>query len=205
MASLQIILMLAAAQVAIAMAPGPNTVLVAQSAMHGRKYGFIVAVGVLPIGVFWAVFGLIGMGALSSAFPKFETILHYACGTYLCWLGVKSVHRSFKEPSIDVSANRLSTSEVFWAGILSNITNPKTIAYYATIFTATGAFALSMTYQLIAVVMMPVISFLWHITLAMLVSHKSMQKFFGNARHWLDRIAGLVMIGFGVRLLVAWA
>jgi threonine efflux protein len=199
----QTILALVVAQLLIAMAPGPNTVLVMQYASRDRKLGFITALGIWPTGIFLASVGLGGLGSLLVMQPKLQTGLYFLCGSYLAWLGVKSIRHSFKDQRLSThkSAKHMTGWSAFREGMVANITNPKTIAYWASIFTATGVQALPRTFQLVAVTTMPTISFLWNCLLVLLVSHKAVKKFLEKAQHWLDRIAGLVMIGFGVRLL----
>ena len=68
------ILTVAAAQLALAMAPGPNTILVLQSAIHDRKCGFAAVAGIWPVGLFWAAIGLAGLGALVRAVPELSAV-----------------------------------------------------------------------------------------------------------------------------------
>ena len=197
------ILTVAAAQLALAMAPGPNTILVLQSAIHDRKCGFAAVAGIWPVGLFWAAIGLAGLGALVRAVPELSAVLSLMCGSYLVWLCIKAVSRSFANRNAvsSPSAKGLSSLEAFKAGVISNLTNPKAIAYYTGMFAATGASALPRSDQMLAIIMMPTISFLWYGSLAIFASHAAVRKFVEESRHWLDRIAGLVMIGFGTRVL----
>jgi threonine efflux protein len=199
----RIILTVTAAQLALAMAPGPNTILVLQSAIHGRKIGFAAVAGIWPVGLFWAAIGLAGLGALIRAVPQLGTVLSLICGSYLVWLGIKAVSRSFasRDAAASPLARGLSSSEAFKSGVISNLTNPKSIAYYTGMFAATGASALPRSNQMLAAIMMPTISFLWYGSLAVFASHAAVRTFVEASRHWLDRIAGLVMIGFGSRVL----
>ncbi len=203
--SLQIIATLAAAQVAIALAPGPNTVLVVHAAAHDRRLGYAVAAGIWPVGIFWAIGGLVGLGTVLTALPEIAEAMRIACGFYLVWLGVKAVRRSFVAPlGLPAAGDRAMTiTEAFRAGVLSTLTNPKAIAYYMSIFTATGAFALSPAEQALAVAMMPTVSSLWYTLLAVFVSSRPVATVVDRGRPWLDRIAGLTMIGFGARLLAS--
>ena len=139
---------------------------------------------------------------ICPALPELGIALRLLCGAYLIWLGVKAISRSFKKKNLlgNISANKLSLGDSFRAGFISSITNPKGIPYFASIFSASGATALPSFDQIVVVVMMPTISFLWYGFLALLASHASVQQILEKSRHWLDRIAGIVMIGFGVSL-----
>lgn len=202
--SFQIIATLAAAQVAIAIAPGPNTVLVVHAGAQDRRLGFAVVAGIWPVGIVWAIGGLLGLGAVLTALPELASVMRILCGLYLTWLGLKAIRRSFAAPLVDTTAAApMSPTEAFRAGVLSTLTNPKIIAYYMSIFTATGAHGLSAGDQMVAAVLMPTISSAWFALLAVFVSSRPVATVVGRGRTWFDRLAGLTMIGFGAKLLAS--
>ncbi len=200
--SFQILATLAAAQIAIALAPGPNTLLVAHAATRSRTHGLAVAAGVWPVGIAWAVIGLTGLGAVFAALPGLAEAMRLVCGLYLIWLGVKAVRRSFGEAAANLDApTPMTRAEAFRAGVLSNAFNPKSIAYYMSIFAATGAQTLSAGEQTLAVVLMPTISAVWYVILTFAVASRPVERALERGRTWLDRLAGGVMILFGLRLV----
>mgnify|MGYP001765260898 CR=1 FL=1 len=202
--SLQILATLAAAQIAIAIAPGQNTVLVVHAGAHDRRLGLAVAAGIWPVGILWAIGSLAGLGTLFAALPQLAEAMRLACGLYLIWLGAKAIRRSFTAPVLAaVSADPMTPAGALRAGALSTLTNPKAIAYYMSIFTATGAYALSPMEQALAAVLMPTISSLWYALLAVFVSSRPVATVIDRGRSWFDRLAGLTMIGFGARLLAS--
>lgn len=201
----RIILTLAATQLVLAMTPGPNAVLVLQSAFQGRRTGLAAAAGIWPVGVLWAAVGLTGLGALMRKAPESGAVLSLLCAGYLLWLGIRMIACSFagRSAAAPRARARPSSFEAFKAGAISNLTNPKTIAYFTSIFTATGASVLSRTEQVTVMLMMPTISFCWYGALVMLTSHAMVRETLARARSWLDRVAGMVMLGFGVGLFSA--
>jgi len=203
--SLQIIATLAAAQVVIAMAPGPNTLIVVHAGMRGRRLGLAAACGIWPVGFGFATLGLLGIGTVLTALPEIAEAMRIVCGLYLLWLGGKAIRRSFAEggPFVAATPREMTAGEAFRSGMVTNLMNPKSIAYFMSIFSATGASALSPTEQAIAVVMMPTISFLWYAALAFAVASPPVTAVVDRGRSWFDRLAGLTMIGFGVKLLAS--
>jgi len=197
-----ILLTLAVAHIAIAVTPGPNFVLVLQSALRERRLGIIAAMGVWPAGIIWATLGLAGLGAVIAAVPLAETLMRLISGSYLLWLGYKSIRAGFSGETVAKNVSRASVGETLRAGFITNITNPKGIAYFMSIFTATGAFALPLGYKIFAVLMMPSISFCWYCMMTFLVSSPMVRRSFDKASAWLDRIAGGLMLAFGFKLLV---
>ena len=197
-----ILLTLALAHIVIAMTPGPNFVLVLQSAVRERRLGLVAALGVWPAGLIWATLGLAGLGAVIAALPLAETALRLICGSYLLWLGFKSLRAGFSKNTERQDMSRAGISETLRAGFITNITNPKGIAYFLSIFTATGAFALPLGYKIFAVFMIPSISFCWYCAMTMLINSKMVKRGFAKASALLDRIAGGLMLAFGLKLLV---
>lgn len=203
--SFQILATLATAQVVLNMSPGPNMMLVVHASAHDRRLGLAVAAGIWPVGIFWAVAGLAGLGTLLTAVPEVAGAMRIACALYLGWLGIKSIRRSFAEPAGTGAAlpEPMTAAEAFRAGILTNITNPKSVAYYMSVFAATGAFGMSAFEQGLAVAMMPTISFVWNVVLAFLVASGPVTRVLSEGRNWFDRLVGAVMIGFGIKLLTS--
>ena len=78
--SFQILATLAAAQVVIAMAPGPNTLIVIHAATRGRRLGLAAASGIWPVGLTFATLGLLGIGTVLTALPEIAEAMRIACG-----------------------------------------------------------------------------------------------------------------------------
>ncbi len=198
----EILATLFAAQVVIALAPGPNTLIVIHAATRDRRLGLAAAAGVWPVGLLFAGLGLSGLGTLLAAWPHLAEAMRFACAGYLLWLGFGSIRRSFADPAaMPVPAAPVDFAAAFRAGFFTNLTNPKSIAYWTSIFAATGASDLPLTAQALAVVAMPSISFLWYAVLCLLVASPPVAAVVDRSRGLLDRIAGGIMILFGVRLL----
>jgi threonine/homoserine/homoserine lactone efflux protein len=194
---------LMAAQVVIALAPGPNTLIVIHAATRDRRLGLAAAAGVWPVGLLFAGLGLSGLGTVLAAWPQVAEAMRLACAAYLLWLGFGTIRRSFADPATALPiATPADLATAFRTGFFTNLTNPKSIAYWASIFAATGASELPLSAQLIAVVAMPTVSFLWYALLTVLVASPPVAAVVDRSRGLLDRIAGGVMILFGARLLL---
>jgi len=193
-----------AAQFVAVISPGPNTVIVLQSAVRNRKLGVLAAAGIWPVGIMWASISLFGLGSMIATVPHLVSIMYFLCGGYLVWVGFQSIRKSYSQKHIytHVHANHLSAFGVFRAGVITNITNPKSIAYWMSVFAATSASALPRSAQILAVILMPSISFLWYSSLSFMVSSGAARRFLENKHHLFDRVAGVVMMGFGLKLLV---
>ena len=193
------LLVLAGAHVAIAVTPGPNFVLVLQQAARSRRMGLTAASGIWPAGLILASAGMFGLGTLLAAVPLSEIVLRIACGLYLLWLGFRAIRATLR-PAVAAQAQK-SSGNVWLSGFLTNITNPKAVAYFMSIFAATGAFDLPWLYKIAALVMMPTISLIWYGGIVMVVGSPAMARWIDKSAAWLDRLAGGIMILFGLKLL----
>lgn len=201
MSPVHTLLLLATAHLFAAVSPGANTMLVLRTAARDRRQGFAAAAGFWPAGALWSLAGLAGVGALLHAAPWAETLLRLVCGGYLVWLGVGMLRASMRARDPEAQAAPASGHGILLAAFVTNLSNPKSIAYYTSVFAATGAMHLPLGYQALAVLGMPTIGLLWYSTLVLMVSSAAARRFLHARFHWIDRVAGTVMAGFGARLL----
>jgi threonine/homoserine/homoserine lactone efflux protein len=198
MAVAHTLLLLALAHIFAVISPGPNAALILQTAARDRRDALFVVAGLWPAGLIYAVAGLAGLGALLAAAPWLTLIMRIACGGYLCWLGAR-MFVTQRHPITESDAPL--RAHFFWRGFITNLTNPKSIVYWASVFAATGAYELPVWAQAVAVLFMPALGSLWYGSLALLASSKAAQRTLAKVGRIIDRVSGAVMIGFGVKLL----
>ena len=191
--------LLALAHLFAVMSPGPNAALVIQTAARSRRDAFIVVAGLWPAGALYAIAGLAGLGAALAAAPWLTLALRIVCGVYLLWLGVKMFRVSFTDRKL--TARAAPATHLFWQGFVTNITNPKSLVYWASVFTATSAYDLPAWAQVALSLMMPAIGSMWYGSLALIASSNALRTVLERATHWIDRISGTIMVGFGLKLL----
>ena len=202
--TLHIMTLLATAHILTVMSPGPNQALVLATAARSRSEGLIVSAGFWPAGCLWAAMGLMGMGELMRAAPMIELALRLACGVYRTYLGLRMLRASFRGRGGESrAAPEQSRARLFLMGFLTNLGNAKAIAYFASVFAATGAYALPLEWQIVAIFLMPGIGFSWNAALVLFVSTKPVRRAYERASHWIDRISGSVLMIFGLKLLVS--
>ena len=201
---LQILMLLASAHLFTVMSPGPNQALVLAAGAKSRAGGMLVAAGAWPAGAVWAAMGLGGMGEVIRSAPWLELAIRIACGLYLLYLGARMVRLSFHERAGGpVMQLETAPAKLFLMGFLSNLGNPKAIAWYASIFTAAGAYELPWRWQIIAILGMPAIGFAWNSLLVLIVSSGPVRTLYNRAVRWIDRCSGGVLLVFGLKLLAA--
>ena len=121
-----------AASVGLSLSPGPNGLLaLTHGAIHGhRKALFTISGGVLGFVVLIGL-SLFGIGALLQASIVWLTVLKWAGGAYLVWLGIQL----WRAPPMDMrdasGDGARPGSALFKEGLLSAVTNPKAVLFFA--------------------------------------------------------------------------
>ncbi len=120
------------AAIGLSLSPGPNGLLaLTHGALHGRrKTLFTICGGTLG---FVAVIALsmFGIGALLKASLVWLVVMKWLGGAYLVWLGIQV----WRAPPIGVEAARTAAAQAGWSmfrqGLLSAVTNPKGLLFFA--------------------------------------------------------------------------
>ncbi|AYC33782.1 LysE family translocator [Pseudomonas cavernae] len=129
--ALHIWLLYLTAVIGLSLTPGPNGLL---ALTHGALYGhrralWTVAGGVLGFVVLMAL-SMFGIGALLQASADALTLLKWAGGAYLIWLGIQLWRAPALHLSAPAQAARKSAPAMLRQGLLSAVSNPKVILFY---------------------------------------------------------------------------
>lgn len=120
------------AAIGLSLMPGPNGLLaLTHGALYGRRMTLFTIVGGVLGFVLVLALSMFGIGAVLGASLAALTVMKWLGGAYLVWLGVQ-VWRS-PPPSLE-RAERLRPRDglgLFRQGLLSAVTNPKALLFFA--------------------------------------------------------------------------
>jgi RhtB (resistance to homoserine/threonine) family protein len=191
-----------AAATLIIVAPGPDTLLVTRNVFRrGRRGGFVTAAGTVTGLALWSVAAALGLSALLAASRVGYDVVRVAGGLYLIWLGVQSLRSQGAVPAAPTEAPPMPMHRAYLSGVLSNLLNPKIGVFFVTFlpgFVPTGA-PVGSTAALLGALFV-VETALWLVVVVWLVGRGSGWLSRRGVRRWLDRVTGVVLIGFGVRV-----
>ncbi|MDJ0738628.1 MAG: LysE family translocator [Gammaproteobacteria bacterium] len=179
--------------------PGPNFFLVAhQGASQSRRAAAMAVLGIVLGTVLWGLAYFFGITLLFAVAPWAFGLLKLLGAAYLCYLGVRLLWRAGQRssPIRHSSAPR----RVFWTGLLTNLTNPKTALFVMSLFATVLPERPGWVLGVSSVIVMAGISLLWYGAVALLLSSHRVMHAYRNARLAIERVAGAVFIGFGVHL-----
>jgi threonine/homoserine/homoserine lactone efflux protein len=189
--------------------PGIDTALVLRAAVsRGRAHAVAAALGIGAGCLAWGVAAAVGASALLVASETAYRVLTLAGAVYLVWLGVHLLWTSLRRAGdsedavLPVEPSGRGSLWVSWlTGLGTNILNPKIgVFYVATIpqFIPDGTSPLLMGIAL--AVVHNLIGMLWF---AFVIAGAGfMARTLGRSRFALlaDRVTGVVLVGFGLRL-----
>jgi len=203
MTYLPLLLSLFAVDMLAAMSPGPNSVLVIQTAMRSPfRQAFAVVIGILAANLLWCLGVALGLSTLFRLAPWLYTALKILGGAYLIYLGI-ALWRT--KPQAPVSFGTPTPSALFPAfarGLFTNLSNPKSVVYFGSIFTLFMGPTIPFWVKVFAIGIVLFDTVLWYGTVAALFSRVQIQRKYQALERTINRVTGTVMAGFGVRLVL---
>lgn len=196
-----------AAAVLITLSPGPDNLMVlstgiAKGRLRGMAFGLGCALGCLS----HTLLAVIGVSALIAASPAAFTALKVAGGLYLIWMGWGAIRsrggaRVSKEGVPDESARRL-----FAKGMVAAAINPKLVLFFLSFlpqFVVASRGDANLQTALLGLVFALQGALIFGLLGYFSGTIGGWLNRTPKAGMWLDRIAGAVFIGLGLRLIVA--
>lgn len=190
--------------------PGPDTAyILGRSIQSGWRGGAAAALGI-STGCLVHVFGAaIGLSALLMASSSAFALLKLAGAAYLLFIGIQML-LSRRQPLADVgtTGGEMSLRKVFWQGALTNALNPKVALFFLAFLPqfieagapgqATALLALGTLFNIGGTAVNLVVALAASGVAAGLARGGS-----GRLGPWLQRLAGAMFVGLGVKLALS--
>ncbi|HWL09616.1 MAG TPA: LysE family translocator [Planctomicrobium sp.] len=130
MVSTEVLLLFMTASAALAVAPGPDNIFVlTQSAIHGRKSGIFVTLGLCTGLLVHIAAVAFGVAAIFKTSAVAFTVLKVVGAAYLLYLAWQAFCAGDAKINAD-SNTRSSNQSLYLRGILMNVTNPKVAIFF---------------------------------------------------------------------------
>jgi threonine/homoserine/homoserine lactone efflux protein len=191
----------------ITASPGPDNLMVlgmglSKGRRHGVAFGLGCALGCLS----HTALAVIGVSAVIAASPTAFLALRIGGGLYLIWLGLQALR---SRGGVQVARGGLgdeSLARLFFKGVFANAINPKVVLFFLSflpqfVVPANGQIGWQMAQLGLVFTLQAAVLF----SLLGLFSGSIGQRLQKTPRIglWLDRIAGVVFVGLGLRLIVS--
>lgn len=202
------ILLFSMTAVVLAFTPGPDIIYVlTRGAAQGRKAGFAAAAGFSLGNLAHTFFAVVGLSALIVSSATAFTVIKLAGACYLAWLG----YRIFRSDGMISSASGMKPKAgwaIFRQSVTANLLNPKVAVFFLALFPQFIEGNRGMVAA--QTVALGLLFIFWTFVCFGLVAYGS-----GFLNRWLterpafgsriNKIAGTILIGLGVRLALSEA
>ena len=173
-------LLIALAALVSITSPGPATLaIMAMSMKQGRKYGVVLALGILTGSLLWSTAAAFGLGAIMQTNAWVFELLRYAGALYLIYLSYRSL-RSAMTPSETVvtSPGVGSYGVAYIRGLLIHLTNPKAILFFAALYSLAVPQATGFTGLVSVILFVGVISSIIFLGYAVLFATNAIRQYY---------------------------
>lgn len=200
-----VLLSVMAVHMVVLISPGPAFFVVTQTSIsRSRREGVLTALGVSCAALLWSSAALLGVSLFLETTAWLYQGMKLLGGAYLIYLGFKSWRNAGKKPSSAVETSPTSSGwRSFRVGFITNLSNPKAVIFFGSIFASLLPPHLPLWMRAAAVGVIVFDALWWHVALALTFSTHPAQQLYAKAKRTLDYIAGGFLLFVGTRLVLS--
>jgi threonine/homoserine/homoserine lactone efflux protein len=208
----QLLLFIAAGWL-LSLTPGPDVLyIVSHSLRSGARAGIVAGLGITAGCFVHIAAAAVGVGALLAASAAAFNVLKWLGAAYLLYTGLRLLFaRASGSPLVPVAGQGggqgpADLRRVFVGGFWTNVLNPKVALFFLAFvpqFIAPGTANTAVVFVLLGVlfnVNAIVVNVGWALAAAWMAQRAGAVQ---RSMQWLDRAAGVLFIGFGLRLALS--
>jgi threonine/homoserine/homoserine lactone efflux protein len=185
---------------------GPIGLLCARRTLtHGLRAGFHSGMGAATADVFYGFIAALGLTVISDILLAYQFWIRLGGGALLCFLGVKLfIEKPEKKSFCSISRKKKSHAGMYASTFFLTLTNPMTIFSLAAVFAGFGLAGARGSVLSAAILILGIFlgSVLWWLFLVG-VFRLSKRRFKRHELQWINRIAGMILMCFGVFALAS--
>lgn len=184
--------------------PGPNFVAVVHKAVAAtRSEALALVAGIVVVNLFWATCAIAGIGVVFAAFPWAALVVKVLGAAYLIWFGLRLLAKAGNK-SLAPDAQRATGGfrQAFLQGVITNIGNPKSIAFFAAVFASAAPEHVSPGTFIAMLAMVGLVASSWYGVVAITLSRPRVASAYRRAKKLIDRLCGSLILALGIRQLL---
>ena len=187
--------MLGAQAVALS-TPGPALISIVQKAIsQGRwpavRFGAGLAFGATS----WIVASMLGLGLILHRFPQVLAVMTLIGGGYLIYVAVQMWRYA------DAPLDEMPTANGFWAGYRLNVSNPKPILFFSSLFLTVFPDPFSLQSGAVVYFSMLTLELCFFTLVALTLTTPNIRAGTLRAKPLIDRMASVLIAALGIWLL----
>jgi threonine/homoserine/homoserine lactone efflux protein len=189
----------------IAAPVGPIGVLcIRRTLAEGWRFGLVSGLGAATADALYGCVAAFGLTFISAALISGQLWLRLIGGVFLCILGIRTLIARPAEQAAPGGAGGLPGA--YASTLMLTLTNPVTILAFAAIFAGLGLAETAGGYESAGLLVLGVFlgSAAWWLLLSSIVA-AFRTRFTPVGLRWVNRVSGLILLGFGIYALLAAA
>lgn len=200
--NIELLLSLAIIHAVALASPGPDFALVVKLAsQESRNTAIASAVGISIAILIHTILSLTGVSLIIKSSQTLYIIVQMMGASYLAWMGVGAVKGAIQHWKARVSVdgnqlklNKLTPTQGFMQGLWTNLLNPKCMVFFIVLFSAMITPDVSLMTKLVATVIMLVLSLIWFVFIALILSKPAVQTRVQKAAPAINLVTGLLFM-----------
>ena len=189
---------------AAVVSPGPNFLVVSRLALsRSRRSAIGATLGITVGSLIYAALTMFGLSVLILRFAWLRDSIHIVGGAYLVWLGIQAWRSRPEDPhpaAAGAAQDGPSLLRGLRVGFLTEITNPKGIAFFLGLFAAAVPSATPLWAKLAVLLAGGMVEVAWYTAVSFVLSSGPMQLGYHKARRTVDRVFGALLIAVGLKV-----
>ena len=154
----------------------------------------------------WAGVALLGLHLIIEKMAWLHTIIMVGGGLYLCWMGYQMLRGALKKsdaPAPEPQVELARSGRSFLKGLLTNLANPKAIIYFGSVFSLFVGDNVGTGERWGIFLLIVLETLTWFTVVASLFALPAMRRGYQRMAKWIDGIAGTLVAGFGIHLIIS--
>jgi len=205
---LMLFLTVAVVHLVALLSPGPDFFFVSQTAVsRSRKEAMMGVLGITLGVLIWAGVALMGLHLLLQKMAWLHQIITVGGGLYLCWMGWQLLRSARAKKSATAADEQPvvlpARGKIFMRGLLTNLSNPKAIIYFGSIFSlfVGDSVGSAERWGLFALICLETLA--WFSVVALVFALPVMRRGYQRLAKWIDGVAGVLFAGIGIHLIIS--
>ena len=190
------------------LSPGPDVLLIAKSAASTTRANALKVIAGISIGiVLWVILTLAGFTVLVAQFPWIQQVLMLVGGAFLAkmgWAMLKggiSAYQQRQNGETEIHSVETAAKSYFLLGLFTNLSNPKTLIYFSSVFSLALTSSASEYLKLQLAILIPLQTFLTFAALMWLISQPKMKQYYQRSGMYIDMLSGILFLIFALWLI----
>jgi threonine efflux protein len=189
------------------MSPGPNFILVSRfSAANSVLAGIGASIGIWMVGLLFSTSSVLGLAVIIYRFPMFGAIATILGALYLIYIAYTLLRSTLTPQPKTANAKDIFRVDFYNAlvmGIVTNITNMKTIAFMVSIFASFLSTSKTVVDKITVIAICSSFELLWYSLVALIFGYGIIRHFYLKNHRQIDTGLAVFLLFFALQNILS--